>query len=200
MLKIGVTGGIGSGKSTVCNIFQNLGVKVFYSDIEARELLNKDEELIAEVKERFGSDMYNSEGELDRQRMSKLVFNSPKSLEELSSLVHPKVNEAFENWLLQNEKRPYVLKEAAILFESGNYHDLDKIINVFAPREERIKRVTKRDGVGREEVERRMRFQYSDKEKNDLADFIIVNERESELLPQVMELHEIFLNENVVKL
>lgn len=200
MLKIGVTGGIGSGKSTVCRIFQNLGVKVFYSDIVARELLNTDLELKEVIEERFEKEMYNSDGHLDRQRMSKLVFNNPKALEELSSLVHPRVNIAFDKWLVENEKSPYVLKEAAILFESGNYHDLDKIINVFAPREERIQRVLKRDQVGRDEVERRMRFQYTDKERNDLADFIIVNEDESSLLAQIMELHEILLNENVTKI
>lgn len=195
MLKIGVTGGIGSGKSTVCNIFRNLGVSIFNSDLVGRELLNGDEQLKKKVKRTFGKDMYNSSGELDRERMALLVFNDSQSLEKLSAMVHPKVNAKFEHWCEEHDKKPYVLKEAAILLESGNYHDLDKIINVFAPKELRIQRVMKRDGVGREQVEKRMRFQYSDEEKNSLADFIIVNEKEEELLPQIMELHEFFLNQ-----
>jgi len=196
MLKIGITGGIGSGKSTVCNILRNLGVPIFDSDAEGRRLLNEDKGLIARVIKFFGKDMYNAEGTLDRVRMANLVFNDPKSLEKLMSIVHPKVNDSFDEWILDYAIRPYVVKEAAILFESGNYHDLDKIIHVFAPKHERMKRVMARDNSRKEMVEKRMRFQYSDEERNRLADFIILNEERSDLLPQVMELHEIFLNEN----
>jgi len=195
MLKIGITGGIGSGKTTACKIFENLGVKIFYADNEGRKLLNTDKQLKRKVKNVFGKDMYDSAGKLDRPRMGKLVFSNPKALEKLSSLVHPKVNKVFLEWLNLHERNPYVIKEAAILFETGYYHNLDKIINVFAPKDSRIQRVMKRDGVSREEVERRMRFQYSDEERNKLADYIIVNEDGMDLLPQVMELHEIFLNE-----
>lgn len=195
MLKIGITGGIGSGKTTACNIFGNLGVKIFYADTEGRRLLNEDNGLKRKVKKVFGKDMYDLNGKLDRQRMSKLVFSNPNALEELSALVHPKVNQVFEEWLLLHERKPYIIKEAAILFETGYYHNLDKIISVFAPKESRIQRVMKRDQVGKEEVERRMRFQYTDEERNKLADFIIVNEDDTDLLPQVMELHEILLNE-----
>lgn len=195
MLKIGITGGIGSGKSTVCNILKNLGVPIFDSDAEARKLLNENQELIDQVISNFGKDMYNAQGQLDRVRMANLVFNDPQSLEKLTSFVHPKVNERFEEWMLDHEHKSYVVKEAAILFESGNYHDLDKIINVFAPKEVRIKRVIKRDGSMKQNVEKRMRFQYTDEERNKLADFIIINEKLEDLLPQVMELHEIFLNE-----
>jgi len=195
MLRIGVTGGIGSGKSTVCNILMNLGVPVFYSDLAGRKILNDDEEVKAEVRKAFGSDMFNADGSLDRHRMANLVFNDPKALSELNEIIHPKVKEAFEEWALENEKSPYVVKEAAILFESGSYYDLDKVVNVFAPKENRIKRVMKRDGVDEEAVRKRMRFQYTDEERNDLADFIIMNEEDIDLLPQVMELHEILLNE-----
>ena len=196
MLKIGVTGGIGSGKSTVCRIMENLGVPIFYSDNEAKHLLNEDKDLKAEVIKLYGSDMYNAEGNLDRPRMATLVFNNPKAMESITAIVHPRVNQRFNEWVLKHDKAPYVVKEAAVLFESGAYHDLDKIINVFAPKENRIKRVLERDGSLRQDIEKRMRFQYSDEERNKLADFIIINEQKEELLPQVMELHEIFLNEN----
>ena len=195
MLKIGVTGGIGSGKSTVCNIFRNLGVPIFTSDDEGKRLMNTDAELRKQIKAAFGNDTYTSSNEIDRERMANLVFNDNQALMELSNLVHPKVRKAFEDWCIQYEKRPYVIKEAAILFESGHYHDMDKIINIFAPKEERILRVMERDHITKDEVLKRMRFQYTDEERNRLADFIIINEEEQDLLPQVMELHEIFLNE-----
>ncbi|MAC95093.1 MAG: dephospho-CoA kinase [Flavobacteriales bacterium] len=198
MLRIGITGGIGSGKSTVCNVFKNLGVPVFSADIAGKQLLNKDELTKQKVKKHFGDEMYTSEGEIDRKRLAQLVFSDPKELERLNSIIHPRVKEKFEEWSKNHSNKPYVIKEAAILFETGYYQDLDKIINVFAPKEQRIKRVMKRDEAGREEVERRMRFQYSDDERNNLADFIIMNEdgQEMELLPQVMELHELFLNQS----
>lgn len=195
MLKIGVTGGIGSGKSTVCNILKNLGVPVFTSDDVGRQVLNEDDEVKKQVKKAFGSDTYDSHGLIDRERMANLVFNDPKALGILNGIVHPKVKEAFEEWCLDYEKSPYVVKEAAILLETGAYHDLDKVVNVFAPLEDRIKRVMKRDGVNEDYVKKRMRFQYSDEERNELADFIIMNEEGIDLLPHVMELHEILLNE-----
>jgi dephospho-CoA kinase len=139
--------------------------------------------------------MYDSHGKVYRERMANLVFNDLSALEELNSIVHPKVNEAFDEWCLQHEKEPYVIKEAAILLESGTYHDLDKIISVFAPKESRMERVMKRDKVSENDVKKRMRFQYSDEERNELADFIIMNEDGVDLLIQVMELHEILLNE-----
>ncbi len=195
MLKIGITGGIGSGKSTVCNILRNLGVPVFTSDDAARKILNEEEEVKKEVIKAFGRDTYNSEGKLDRERMASIVFNDPKALGLLNTIVHPKVNEAFEEWAQENEKSPYVVKEAAILLETGAYHDLDKVVSVFAAKEDRIRRVMKRDNTDEESVKKRMRFQYSDEERNELADFIIMNEEGVDLLPKVMELHEILLNE-----
>lgn len=198
MLKIGVTGGMGSGKSTVCNIFRNLGVPIFTADSEGKELLNKDEETKRKVIKAFGEEMYSAEGEIDRKRMAQLVFSSPNDLEKLNAIIHPKVKERFEQWAKMYSNRPYVIKEAAILFESGSYQDLDKIISVFATKEQRINRIIKRDETNREDVERRMRFQFTDDERNELADFIIINEdgQEMKLLSQVIELHELFLNES----
>jgi dephospho-CoA kinase len=195
--KIGITGGIGSGKSTVCRLFKNLGVPVFIADVEGKKILNEEKEVKKVVKEQFGSDMYTADGSIDRLRMAQLVFNDPRELERLNQIVHPKVQEVFEEWVMEQEHAPYVIKEAAILFESGAYYVLDKIVNVFAPKEQRIKRIMKRDGSSREDVLKRMRFQYSDEQRNQLSDYIIMNEDgdEDNILPQVMTLHEIFLNE-----
>lgn len=195
MLKIGITGGIGSGKSTICNLFRNLGVPIFSSDEEGRKILNEDEEVREEIKKLYGQDMFHSNGEIDRPRLASLVFSDPTAMENVVNLVHPKVQAKYEKWCVKNESSPYTLKEAAILFESGYYHDLDKIINVFAPKEVRMERVIKRDKSIKEEVMKRMRFQYTDEERNKLADFILMNEDLDSLLPQVMELHEIFVNE-----
>ncbi len=197
MLKVGITGGIGSGKSTACNMFRNLGVPIFTADVVGKQILNEDAAVKKQVIRTFGEDMYTAEGKIDRQRMAQLVFNDPNELEKLNEIVHPKVNEAFEQWVEKNAKAPYVLKEAAILFETGNYYTLDKIINVFASKAQRIERIKKRDDVSEADVLKRMRFQFSDAERNKMADFILMNEdgNEEELLPQIMELHEILLNE-----
>jgi|TARA_B110001469_G_C9513436_1_gene255800 dephospho-CoA kinase len=196
MLKIGITGGIGSGKSTVCNILKNLGVPVFTSDDVGKFLLNNDDYLKTQIKKIFDRDMYMSTGRLDRERMAKLVFNNPDELEKLNELVHPKVKAEFDSWCKKNEKRPYVVKEAAILFETGLYRELDKMITVFCPKEERIRRIMKRDSTTKGQIEKRMIQQITDDERNKLADYIIMNDGIEDLLPQVMELHELLLNEH----
>ena len=195
MLKVGITGGIGSGKSTICRILENLGVPIFNSDKVGRQILDEDYQAKKEVVRVFDADMYKSNGELDRERMASVVFNDPRALNRLNAIVYPRVKEAFEQWCQENQDATYVVKEAAVLFESGSYHDLDKVVTVFAPQEDRIKRVMKRDNVGVEKVRKRMTFQYTDEERNELADFILMNEEGVDLLPQVMELHEILLNE-----
>jgi dephospho-CoA kinase len=200
MLKIGITGGIGSGKSTVCNILKNLGVPVFTSDDVGKFLLNNDDYLKTQIKKIFDRDMYMSTGRLDRERMAKLVFNNPDELEKLNELVHPKVKAEFDSWCKKNEKRPYVVKEAAILFETGLYRELDKMITVFCPKEERIRRIMKRDSTTKGQIEKRMIQQITDDERNKLADYIIMNDGIEDLLPQVMELHELLLNEHVLVL
>lgn len=195
MLKVGITGGIGSGKSTVCNILKNLGVPVFSSDDVGKYLLNNDDYLKREITKHFDSDMYTSTGSLDRERMAKLVFNNPDELKKLNELVHPRVKAEFDSWCKKNEKKPYVVKEAAILFETGQHKELDKMVTVFCPKEERIRRIMKRDDTNKESIEKRMMHQYSDAERNALASYIIMNDGKEDLLPQVMELHELLLNE-----
>lgn len=195
MLKVGITGGIGSGKTTVCNVFRNLGVPIFNSDLVARELLNTNEALKIQIKRTFDTDMYTAQGVLDRERMANLVFNNRAELEKINKLVHPLVKEEFEEFCYEKNGHSYVVKEAAILFESGAYKELDKVITVFCPKEKRIERIMARDNVTRDRVEKRMRFQYSDDERNNMADFILVNDDTEELLPQIMELHDFFLNQ-----
>lgn len=197
MLKVGITGGIGSGKTTVCNILNNLGVPIFNSDMVGRHLLNNDDYLKNDIKKSFDRDMYTSTGALDRIRMAALVFNNPDELKKLNALVHPRVKAEFDNWCKKNEKRPYVVKEAAILFETGQYKKMDKMVTVFCPKEERIRRIMKRDDTSKEQIEKRMIHQISDNERNALADYILMNDGTEDLLPQVMELHELFLNEYI---
>lgn len=195
MLKVGITGGMGSGKSTVCNILKNLGVPIFTSDDVGKYLLDNDDYLKDEIKRTFDSDMYTSTGRLDRERMAKLVFNNPDELQRINAIVHPRVKAEFDSWCKKNEKKPYVVKEAAILFETGKHKEMDKMVTVFCPKEERINRIIKRDEATKEDIEKRMMHQYSDAERNALADFIIINDGKEDLLPQVMELHELLLNE-----
>ena len=195
MMKIGITGGIGSGKSTVCGIFKNLGVPVFNSDEAARKLVNENKDVNLALRAAFGDDMFFSDGNLDRKRLAKLVFNNPPELEKLNAIIHPLVYREFNKFCEEHKKAKYVVKEAAILFETKVHQHLDKIINVYAPREMRIERVLKREENTRENIERIMRFQLPDEEKNRLSDYIIVNENIDDLLPQVMEIHEFLLNE-----
>jgi dephospho-CoA kinase len=191
-IKIGLTGGIGSGKTLVCQIFEKLGVAVYYADQAARTLMNTDEELKSGIKGMFGEETYGKEG-LNRQYLAELVFVDGEKLAGLNTLVHPRVRKDFLKWTELQVKAPYVVEEAAILFESGAYAEMDQSVLVYAPEGLRIKRVMERDGVDREEVLLRMRHQYSEEKKMALADHILVNDGIRMLLPQVIELHNMIL-------
>jgi dephospho-CoA kinase len=188
MLKIGLTGGIGSGKSTVAKIFELLQVPVYYADEASRRLYHTDPELMAQIKKHFGEDMY-SEGQLNRNKMAEIVFNDPQKLELLNQLVHPPTLRDAQEWMLA-QKAPYVIKEAALLFESGSAAGLDYIIGVQAPTAVRLKRVMDRDNTTREEVLSRMNRQINEDIKMRLCDFIIRNNEQELVIPQVLELHE----------
>ena len=193
MLKIGITGGIGSGKTTVCQIFSLLGVPVFYADIVAKDLMVTDAVLIAQVKRAFGNKAYFDNGSLNRKHVSDIVFNNKRELEKLNSYVHPAVFRAMDVWASQ-QKSSYVLKEAALLFESGSYRQNDFNILVSADEDLRIKRVMERDGVTHDKVEARMRNQLSEQERLNKADFVIDNNGTQLLIPQVLHLHQVFLD------
>jgi dephospho-CoA kinase len=194
MMKIGITGGIGSGKSTVCRVFENLGIPVFYADTVAKEIMVTDKELVAAVKDTFGAESYDAAGRLNNKHIAGIVFNNNIELNKLNELVHPAVFRAFDLWLTTVPlTAPYILKEAALLFESGSYMLCDKSVLVIAPVETRLKRVMKRDGSTEEQVLARMNKQLSDEEKMKMADFLIRNDESQSVILQIMELHSQFI-------
>lgn len=193
-LKIGVTGGIGSGKSMICRIFKVLGIPVYDADKEAKDIMVKDEKVIAAIKNAFGEHSYAGDGELNRSFLAETVFNNPEKLEQLNTIVHPAVIQAGADWA-EAQSTGYSIKEAALLFESGSYTTLDYTILVTAPEEVRVERVMQRDGVSKEQVLARMDKQWSDEEKRKLADFVIVNDGSVSLIRHVMTLHEQFISQ-----
>ncbi|HJT73366.1 MAG TPA: dephospho-CoA kinase [Chitinophaga sp.] len=188
MLKVGITGGIGSGKSTVARIFELLGIPVYYADTKAKEIMQTDPLLISQIKQHFGEHIYNGQV-LDRAALGKIVFNDAGKLELLNSLVHPATIRNSDEWA-NNQSAPYILKEAALLFESSSFHHLDKIIGVSAPQPLRINRVMKRDNVTRNDVLARMHKQIDESIKMKLCDFIVYNDEQQMVIPQVLALHE----------
>ncbi len=195
MLKIGITGGIGSGKTTVCKVFETLGTPVFYADTVAKEIMVNDLDLVKGIKETFGEESYTA-GVLNNKYLANLVFNNPKELEKLNALVHPAVFRGFDLWLSKVPSHvPYILKEAALLFESGSYKACDYSLLVTAPLQTKLDRVMKRDGVAEAQVKARMDKQLSDQEKVEMADFFIRNEETASLILQVYNLHRRFLNQ-----
>lgn len=194
MLKVGLTGGIGSGKSTVAKIFQTLGIPLFDADAVAKSIMHTNTSVKAGVIEAFGEAAYR-DGELNRKFIADIVFQDPFQLEILNSIVHPATMQAAEEWFQQQEA-PYVIKEAALLFEAGSAAGLDLIIGVTAPQHVRIHRVMQRDGVGRQEVLTRMGRQIEDTIKMRLCDVVIKNDGVQALLPQVLALHEDLLKQS----
>jgi len=188
---IGITGGIGSGKTTTCEVFQELGVPVYFADLRARELMTSSQELKEKIIQVFGNQAYDG-GKLNRAYLAQQVFNSKEKLSVLNGLVHPAVANDFENWVEEQKGEKYVLKEAAILFESGAYQDVDITVLVIAPESMRLERVMARDGSTKEDVLKRMKNQWTQERKLKLADYIVTNDGTHLLIPQVLELHERF--------
>ncbi len=188
MLKVGLTGGIGSGKSTVARIFEVLGIPVFYADDETKKLMNEDDVLKKKIMEGFGEKSYVN-GELNRAFISSIVFNNQQKLALLNSITHPAIIRHTEDWM-KKQTSAYAIKEAALIFESGSDKHLDKVICVYAPEELRIARVMKRDGISREEVLKRISRQMNEDEKMKRCDFVLMNDEQQLLLPQVMKLHD----------
>jgi len=191
-LLLGVTGGIGSGKSLVCRIFQVLGTPVYDSDLRAKQLMVEDEALIGQIKTAFGEQSY-SNGTLNRQYLAEKVFSDSEKLELLNSLVHPAVGRDFRIWVEGNSSHSYLLKEAALIFETGSNKSLDHTILVSAPQQLRIARVLGRDPHRNEEqVKAIISNQWVDEKRRPLADFEIVNDEKSMLIPQVLSIHSRF--------
>ena len=194
MLKIGITGNMGSGKTTVSKIFGVLGIPVFYADDEAKNVMINDAILITGIKTTFGDDAYFADNTLNRKYIAGIVFNDAAQLAKLNALVHPATFRAFDGWLKKQTGAPYILKEAALLFESDSFKLCDYTIMVQAPLKTRVERVMRRDGLSRLEVESRNSNQFSEEKKSALADYIIKNDGSQLVIPQVLKLHEIFLS------
>ncbi len=191
MLRVGLTGGIGSGKSTVAKVFEVLGIPVYYADDAAKRLMNDKQDLKEKILANFGSEAYTN-GHLNRTWLSSVVFNNPDKLELLNSIVHPATLEDASEWMAR-QTAPYAIKEAALIFESGAHEYLDKVIGVYAPTAVRINRVMQRDKVSRDEVISRMNRQIAETIKMRLCDEVITNDEQVLLVPQVLALHQKFL-------
>ncbi len=193
MLKIGLTGGIGSGKSYICKIFRSLGIPVYESDLEAKRLMEESDILRSNIIEIFGVKAY-IDGELNRKYMSEQIFSDQLLLDRLNAIVHPAVQADFINWMNTWEDAPYVIKEAAILIESGASKLMDYNILLVAEESTKIRRVMKRDEISEVKVRERIANQMSDEEKKKFVDFIIYNDNDSMILQQIVDLHDHFLN------
>lgn len=194
MLKIGITGGIGVGKTTVCRLFQVLGIPVYDADTRAKWVMQHDLALRQELQEAFGPETYTAEGQLDRGYLASVVFNNQQHLDRLNALVHPHVGTDFERWATANAAAPYLIKEAALMFESESWRQMDEIVVVTAPLDVRLKRLLKRDTHRTEaDIKAIIAKQLSEEEKIARAQHVIYNDDRQVLIPQVLALHEQFL-------
>ncbi len=190
MIKVGLTGGIGSGKTTIAKIFGILNIPVYNADDAAKQLMNTNEKLKATIIEHFGNASY-ANGQLDRKYLASIVFNNKEKLDLLNSLTHPVTIEDAENWM-NKQNAPYIIKEAALLFESGAAERLDYVIGIYAPQHIRVKRVMERDKLSAEEVMKRISRQIDEEMKMKLCNFIITNNEQQLVIPQVLELDRKF--------
>jgi dephospho-CoA kinase len=189
MLKVGLTGNIGSGKSIVARIFETTGIPVYHSDDTAKLMLDNAENK-AEMEKLFGKGIFDISGKVDRKIIAGIVFNDTKKLTALNNIIHPAVIKDFGNWVLQQHSYPYIIMESAILFETGYAALFDKIIFVSAPENIRIARIIKRDATSEEEIKVRIQNQMEEKDKLKKADFVIINDDEQLVIPQVLKIHQ----------
>lgn len=190
--KLGITGGIGSGKTSVCRVFNVLGIPFFSADPEAKIIMDSDKSIMKRINSIAGKDLY-ANGSLDRMEMARLIFNDNSLLEKVNSLVHPVVFEHFRQWEAK-QSSPYVIMEAAILFESGADKLVDRIATIVAPIEERVDRVKHRNNLSREQVLERIRNQMDDESRIKLSDYVIYNSENDMIIPAILKIHEEILN------
>ncbi len=186
--KLGITGGIGSGKTTVCKVFDVLGIPVFSADREAREIMEKEGVIRSKLNSITGKDLYIS-GSLNRIELAAIIFNDSAILEKVNSLVHPAVLDYFRKWTM-DQIAPYVIMEAAILFESGASEVVDRVATVVTPVEQRMERVIRRNKLSREQVERRIKNQMDDETRIELSDYIIYNSENDMIIPVILKIHD----------
>jgi dephospho-CoA kinase len=199
MLKVGLTGNIGSGKTIVARIFSQLGVPVFQADTEARKLFDE-AGIKSRIRDIFGQNVFSPSDEILRPVLAEIVFSDPKLLLELNKIIHPAVREKYRYWCIDKTTVPYTLYEAAILYESGHYKEMDKVICVTAPEELRISRVMERDGITPEEVKSRMANQWEEEKKVEMADFVIRNDETDSLIQQVIVIHKELIQHSIRQL
>ncbi|MDE1191632.1 MAG: dephospho-CoA kinase [Arachidicoccus sp.] len=190
MLKIGITGGIGSGKTTVAHIFHTLGIPVFNADTTAKEIVTRDKKVQTSLIRNFGKEVF-ANGELNKKYLADIVFKNSQKLNLLNSIIHPATIKASNDWM-KKQKAPYAIKEAALLFEAKTTNNLDAIIGIYAPLEIRINRVIARNHISRDEVLMRIGKQMDEDQKMNLCDYVIYNDDKSMVIPQVLELHRQF--------
>lgn len=189
MIRVGITGGIGSGKSTVCKIFASMGVPVLDADSLAKRIAEEDLNVRQQIIDEFGTESYDKQGKYNRKYIASIVFNDASKLTRLNSIIHPAVIIYSNRWAEQHQQHPYIIKEAALMFESGSYKYNDINIVVDAPKELRIQRILSRDNSSIEEISRRIESQMHDDERNSIADKIILNDERNSLIEQVYQLH-----------
>lgn len=196
MIKVGLTGNIGSGKTWVCKVFESLGVPIYYADIEARKILNHPK-TIQKIKPAFGNEVLSSPHEIDRKKLGTIVFQDPQALEKLNQLIHPLLKTHFTEWCSSQKDHHYIIQEAAILFENGFDPLMDITITVAAHKDIRLQRVMDRDDLSKEEVLARMKQQWSDDKKEKAADYVIKNDGSQMILPQILMLDKKFKEKNI---
>ena len=189
MLNVGLTGSIGSGKTLVAKIFEAIGIEVFCADAEAKLLL-QEPEVKAEITGFFGDQILDENSQIVNKRLAAIVFTHPPSLMQLNAIIHPRIKQRVRHWFESRPSAPYAIQEAAILFESGFNQECDAIITVSSPRELRIQRVMARDHTSRQEVLLRMKNQWTDEEKSERADYVIINDEKHMVIPQVLSIHD----------
>lgn len=188
MKVVGITGGIGSGKTTVCKIFELLDVPIFYADEEARKLLH-DKKIKNEITKIFSQKILGSTKEINRKKLADIVFENKSSLKKLNSIIHPAVRKKFENWKKKQADAKYIIEEAAILIESGANENIDFLVSVISNKQLKINRIVNRDKVRKQDVLYRMKNQMSDKERAGKSDVVIINDGEHSLIEQVLKIH-----------
>jgi dephospho-CoA kinase len=187
-MTLGITGGIGSGKTSVCRVFNVLGIPVFSADSTAKKIMDTDDGVILGINSIAGKNLYLS-GSLDRKELASIIFGNRSLLEKVNSLVHPVVFDHFRKWE-KEQTTPYIIMEAAILFESGASRIVDKTATVVAPKEERISRVVERNGLSREQVIERMANQLDDESRIKMSDYVIQNSEDDMIIPVILKIHE----------